>query len=61
MTKKLHGKVHGKTIELDEDPGVPDGQQVELQMQIEPTERKWGEASSARQAVGLTIQSWTRL
>ena len=61
MTKKLHGTVHGRRIELDEDPGVPDGQQVELQMQIEPTERKWGEASSARQAVGLTIQSWTRL
>src|SRR2546422_3005689 len=42
----LHVKVFGcSTIELDEDPGVPDGQQVELQIQIEPTERKWGEGS----------------
>ncbi len=29
MTKTLHGKVHGKTIELDEDPGVAEGQAVE--------------------------------
>ena len=42
MTKKLHGTVHGKTIELDEDPGVADGQEVELQIQI-ATARKWGE------------------
>ena len=25
MTKTIHGKVHGKTIELDEDPGVAEG------------------------------------
>lgn len=43
MTKKLHGTVHGRTIELDEDPGVPDGQEVELQIQIGPAHRKWGE------------------
>ena len=23
MTKTIHGKIHGKTIELDEDLGVP--------------------------------------
>lgn len=42
MTKRLHGTVHGRTIELDEDPGVADGQEVELQIQI-ATARKWGE------------------
>ena len=42
MTKKLHGTVHGRTIELDEDPGVADGEEVELQIQIATT-RKWGE------------------
>jgi hypothetical protein len=36
MTKTLHGKVHGKTIELDEDPGVADGQEVEVQMKMVP-------------------------
>ena len=34
MTKTLHGKVHGKTIELDEDLGVVDGQEVEIQLTI---------------------------
>ena len=43
MTKKLHGRVHGRTIELDEDPGVVDGQEVELQMKVVPAARKWGE------------------
>ncbi len=37
MTKTLHGKVHGRTIELDEDPGVPEGQEVELQMKVIPS------------------------
>ena len=32
MTKTLHGKVHGRTIELDEDPGVADGQEVEVEV-----------------------------
>ena len=44
MTKKLHGKVHGKTIELDEDPGVADGQEVELQINVIPPVRNWGVA-----------------
>ncbi len=43
MTKTLHGKVHGRTIELDEDPGVAEGQEVEVQMKVVPPERKWGE------------------
>jgi len=37
MTKTLHGKVHGKTIELDEDLGVVDGQEVEIQLTIVQT------------------------
>jgi hypothetical protein len=44
MTKILHGKVHGRTIELDEDPGVADGQEVEVQVKVIPkTRRKPGE------------------
>jgi hypothetical protein len=43
MTKTLHGKVHGKTIELDEDLGVADGQEVEVLVRlVEPT-KNWGE------------------
>ena len=43
MTRTLHGKIHGKTIELDEDPGVAEGQEVEVQVKIVPPARKWGE------------------
>lgn len=39
MTKTLHGRVRGKTIELDEEPGVAEGQEVEVQMKVvEPTQ-----------------------
>jgi hypothetical protein len=43
MTKIVHGIVHGKTIELDEDPGVPEGQDVEVQINVIAAPRKWGE------------------
>ena len=34
MTKTLHGIVRGKTIELDEDLDVAEGQEVEVQVKI---------------------------
>jgi hypothetical protein len=34
MTRTIHGRVHGKTIELDEDPGVAEGQEVEVQVTL---------------------------
>jgi hypothetical protein len=43
MSKTVHGKVHGKMIELDEDLGVADGQEVEVQVTIVPPKKKWGE------------------
>ena len=36
MTKTIHGKVHGKMIELDEDLGVAEGQEVEVQVKVIP-------------------------
>ena len=36
MVKTLHGKVHGRTIELDQDLGVPDGQAVVVQVRTLP-------------------------
>lgn len=33
----LHGVVHGKTIELDEDAGLPDGQRVAVAVQPIPS------------------------
>jgi hypothetical protein len=43
MTKTIHGTVRGKTIELDEDLGVAEGQEVEVQVRIVQPARKWGE------------------
>jgi hypothetical protein len=36
MSKTWHGKVRGRTIELDEDPGVAEGQEVEVEMKVVP-------------------------
>ena len=41
--KTLHGRVHGKTIELMEDLGMPEGQEVEVQVNAIQPEKKWGE------------------
>jgi hypothetical protein len=43
MTKILHGTVHGKTIELDEDLGVAAGQEVEVQIKVIGPTPKWGD------------------
>ena len=53
MTRTFHGKVHGKTIVLDEDPGLPDGQSVEVRIMIKEAspERPWGEG--IRRSAGI--------
>jgi hypothetical protein len=43
MTKTIHGKIHGKTIELDEELGVAEGQEVEVQVTIIQPNKKWGD------------------
>ena len=40
MTRTLYGKVHGKTIELEEDLGVVDGQEVEVQVTMLKPKKK---------------------
>ncbi len=37
MMRTVRGKVRGRTIELDEDLGVPEGQAVEVQVTVVPT------------------------
>jgi len=34
MQKTIHGTVHGKTIELDQELGLADGQVVEVQVRL---------------------------
>jgi hypothetical protein len=43
MKKSIHGKIHGRTIELTEDLGLAEGQEVEVQVRILPVPKKWGE------------------
>jgi hypothetical protein len=43
MTETLHGKVHGKTIELNENLGMAEGQEVEVQVRAIQPSKKWGE------------------
>lgn len=42
MTKVVHGKIHGRTIELAEDPGIAEGQDIEVQIRVFPQSEKWG-------------------
>ena len=64
MRKSLHGRVHGKTIELDEDPGVAEGQEVEVQVTIVQPARKWGEGilrtAGALPTIPNGTRSWSR-
>ena len=43
MSKTILGRVHGKTIELNEDLGIAEGQQVEVQVKIVQPPIAWGE------------------
>jgi hypothetical protein len=43
MVRTVHGVVHGKTIEVDEDLGVAEGQAVEVQVKVVHASKPWGE------------------
>ena len=53
MIKTVHGWVHGKTIELDDDLAVALGQEVEVQVKLVPSGQQCG--AGIRRAAGL----WT--
>jgi hypothetical protein len=60
MAKTIHGKVHGKTIELDEDPGLADGQDVEITVRTVPpaTGRRPGEGFLRTEGALANDQEW---
>lgn len=43
MNKVMHGVVRGRFIEINEDPGIADGQQVEIVLIAVASPEKWGE------------------
>jgi hypothetical protein len=60
MTKTLHGKVRGKTIELDEDLEVAEGQEVEVTVRTipPPPARKPGEGFLRTEGALADDQEW---
>jgi hypothetical protein len=56
MTRSMHGKVNGRTIELDEDPGVAAGQHVEITIKLVQSKRPWGEG--LRRCAGALSDEW---
>jgi hypothetical protein len=57
MTRTIHGVVRGKTIELEENPGVAEGQEVEITIRSLPRQRPWGEG--LRRCAGALAGVWT--
>ncbi len=57
MHKVFQGVVHGRTIELAEDPGVGDGQIVHVVLSTPPAAEAWGEG--LRRCAGALADQWT--
>jgi hypothetical protein len=57
MTKTVHGVVHGKTIQLEENPGVAEGQEVEITIRPLPNRTRWGEG--LLRCAGALASDWT--
>jgi hypothetical protein len=59
MTKTLHGTVHGRTIELHEDPGIAEGGQVEVRLTVkEEMSRKPGEGFLRTEGALADDEEW---
>ena len=59
MTKIMHGIVHGKTIELEQEPGLPDGQQVTVALQpLLPQGEGIRQSAGAWTDAGNEFDSW---
>jgi len=43
MVKTVHGVVHGRTIELDDDLGVAEGERVEVRVRTVRPVMHWGD------------------
>lgn len=49
----LRGVVHGKTIELEQEPGLPDGQNVSVQVRPEEAPPAWLERLTVDPSIAL--------
>jgi hypothetical protein len=61
MTKTMHGVIHGKTIVLAEDPGIADGEKVEVMVrdkQLPGPPAGWFPGCKET-AGGMLAETWT--
>jgi hypothetical protein len=61
MDKILHGVVHGRTIELEGDPGIEDGRKVEVILKDKPLPGPppgW-KPGGTETAAGMMAGHWT--
>ena len=57
MTKPLQGIIHGKMVELSDDPGMVDGQAVDVIVRPRKDHGNWGDG--LRRCAGSLADSWT--
>jgi hypothetical protein len=57
MTRVLHGKINGRTIELTEDLGLAPGEEVEVQVRTLQKTENWGEG--LKRCAGVLANDWT--
>jgi hypothetical protein len=55
--ESFHGIIHGRTIELSADPGLREGEPVEVQLRKSNVANAWGEG--LRRAAGAFAESWS--
>jgi hypothetical protein len=61
MNKMMRGTVHGRTIQLDDDPGIEDGRQVEIVLrvrQLPGPPPRW-KPDGTDTAAGMMSAHWT--
>ncbi|MBI3269061.1 MAG: hypothetical protein HYZ53_08560 [Planctomycetes bacterium] len=57
MTKIVHGVVQGKTIRFDQDLGIDEGQEVEVQVRTVTSPTAWGDG--LRRCAGAMADVWS--
>ncbi len=58
MNKIIEGVVHGRTIELMDDPGVGEGQRVQVVLSASSYEGTWGEGIRRTAGALADDQNW---
>jgi predicted DNA-binding antitoxin AbrB/MazE fold protein len=56
-SRSTRGVIHGKTIELTEDLGINEGQEVEVVVRVRPSRPDWGQGII--RSAGAMAHLWT--